>query len=112
MFRSILYNNPIKRTLKSRTAMATIKNSKMGYGIEITEITPKDGSPQYLKFKCGLTTKKYTNYSEASISHHQQIMNVAKRFIEEELYEHSRQLNYTLVSLTGNRWVAVAIDTV
>ena len=111
----------IKTTYLPRSKLATMHNTKLGYGTEITAVEPNDKSPYYapktqrpayLKLKCGVITKKYEDYSDASITRQQQIMDVAKKFIEEELHEHSKNLNFTVVSLTGNRWVAVSIDTV
>ena len=47
-----------------------------------------------------------------AINRHNHIMGLVKRFVEEEMSSMFHDLNYTVVSLTGNRWVAVSIDTV
>ena len=89
--------------------MAKVFNTKLGYGIEIKA---HDLADEAFTLKCGKTSKKYTEYRESNVNRHNHIMGLVKRFVEEEMPSTFHDLNYTVVSLTGSRWVAVSIDTV
>lgn len=98
--------------LIARYTVAKVINTKLGYGIEIKAHDLTDKHPETFTLKCGTTSKKYTEYREGNINRHNHIMGLVKRFVEEEMSSMFHDLNYTVVSLTGNRWVAVSIDTV